>query len=436
MTTRDIIQKRMADHILKVRDLILFCSIRLGKTRIALMAVEPMDRILIVYPDKAIKDSWTAELEKYEPLSKDITFVTKASVHKYANTTWDYLIIDEPQLCQSDKQLSAIKTIKYRKRVGLTGVANQQTLATFEKELNWKVGMTYTIADAIKDKLVKDYEIFIHYVDLDNRQKFPYEKFKKTFYGTEQEIYQYYSDQMDWANDRSITGETSLDRLKGTMIYKKYMGLRTNFLYNSVALLRKASELVERFRNDKVLIYTLRTDIADELSDAVFHSKSKEDDVLAEFKESDSGHLAVVNCVRAGVTIKKLNTVIFHTYESNTEILYQKLGRSLLYEFEGEKSQVHICCLRRTQMEKWIDRACNALEQEKIFYVIGSSIYNKIDWIRINHPDEELYFYNGSVVVRGPNGKGFGDSIIKQYYFLESEDKKLYNLSSNKLIPL
>jgi hypothetical protein len=66
----------------------------------------------------------------------------------------------------------------------------------------------------------------------------------------------------------------------------------------------------------------------------------------------------------------------------------------------------------------------------------GNSIYNKIDWLKINHPEDELYFYNGSVVVRGKDGKGFGDTIIKQYYFLESDDKKLYTLSSNKLIPI
>lgn len=435
MSLRDQIQERMAKNILVLKDTILYCSIRLGKTRIALKAIEPMDRILIVYPDKAIRKSWEDELEKFTPLSLDITFVTKASLHRYANTTWDYVIVDEPQLIQSNKQIEALKTIKYRKRVGLTGTLNNKTIKKFREELNWKVGDTYTIANAIADKLVKDYELLIHFFDLDDKNRMPYEKFGREFLASEKVIYEYYTQQMEYFKKRENDAVEQVDRLRAQMGYKKQMGLRTNFLYNSPTLLAKAKELVQAYKNEKVLIYTLRTDIADELSDVSYHSKNKEEEVLESFKEASEGHLAVVNSVRAGVTIKKLNKVLFHSYESNTEILYQKLGRSLLYEFEGEKSQIVICCLKNTQMESWIDQACRSLEQEKIFYVYNNKAYSKIEWLKLSYPDKELFFYDGAVVYRGEDIKGFGDSIIKQYYFLENPEKA-YTLSEKKLIPL
>lgn len=433
---RDLIQDEFCDLILKERDLILFCSVRLGKTRIALKAVEPMDRVLVVYPDTPIKKSWLDELTKFEPASRDITFVTKASLHKYMNTHWDYLIVDEPQLIQSDKQIASLKTITYRKRVGLGGTFNNKTLKKLKDELNWHVKGVYTIADAIKDKLVKDYQINIHFIDLDDIVKIPFDFFKRKSTGTEKQIYKFYSDQMDYFKSRELDPDiTPRDRMFAMLGYKKYMGLRTNLLYNSVALLKKAKQLVNERSNDKLLIYTLRTDIADELSDVSYHSKNKEEEVLEMFKIAAKGHMAVVNSVRAGVTILGLNSVLFHSYESNTELLYQKLGRSLLYEFEGEKSQVDLCCLKNTQMEVWVDQACRSLEQDKINYIIDGKTYNKIEWIKLSHPDKELYFYDGAVVYKGPDVPGMFGGTITHYYYIDNPYKG-YTLSPKKLIPL
>lgn len=431
LNKRDVIQNDIAAYIRKVLDTIVYCSIRLGKTRIGLKAIDEGESVLVVYPDKDIKNSWLDELKLFTPLSTNITFVTKASVHKYAGQYFDVLIVDEPQLCQSGKQLIAIKSIKYKKRIGLTGTLNSKTIKTLAEELNWRVGITYTIADAIKDKLVKDYEIFIHFIEMDNVKKMEYEKFKRKFMGTEKEIYEHYSKTMDYFKEKNETGATSQERFLAGLGYKKYMGLRTNYLYNSETLLNATMQKVEEFKDKKMLIYTLRTDIADRLSDFSYHSKNKEVDMLEEFKSAVKGHAAVVNCVRAGVTIRNLNNVLFHTYESNTEIFYQKLGRSLLYEFEGEKSQIHIMCLKETQMEVWIDRACQSLEQEKINYVFKGKTYGKLEWLKVANPGKELYMYNGSVVYFS-HLEGEGVFERAQYRFLENPIKS-YTLSKTKL---
>lgn len=432
MTLQDEIQDKLAKVILSLKDTILLVSLRLGKTRIALKAIEKGDKVLVVYPDVTIKKSWEAELIKYVPLSTDITFTTKASVHKLINTSWDFLIIDEPQLTMSEKQLHALSTIKYKKRVALSGTLKPQTLKILKAKLNLTVGYTYTIANAIKDKLVKDYKVNVHFTTLDDFVKLPYTKFGKTFYGTEKEIYDYYTEAMTYFKKKEEDGGE--DKLKSMLGFKKYMGLRTNLLYNSLALFKQAKILTKKFEKEKMLIYTLRTDIADDLSDFSYHSKKKEDELLESFKEAPNGHAAVVNCVRAGVTIKKLYRVLFHTYESNTEILYQKLGRSLLYEFTEDKSVIDICCLKNTQMETWVNKACESLEQEKIFYIYQGIEYSKNHWIKMNNIGKELYFYNGAVVYRGEDLID-SNQIIKQYRFLDTPDK-LYPIADKNLIPL
>ncbi|HEY4062278.1 MAG TPA: hypothetical protein VGM30_10280 [Puia sp.] len=438
MDIRDQVQDKMAAHVLTVRDIILLVSIRVGKTRVALKAIEAGDSVLVVYPLLDVKKSWEEELMKFIPLSTNITFTTKNSLHKYRNRYFDFVIVDEPQLCQSANQIASLRTITYRKRVGLTGTLSDKTKKKFETLLNWKVGLTYTIADAIKDKLVKDYEIFVHYIDLDKRDAMPFEQFGRTFYGTEDSVYTHYTEQMVEAEAKKLLAMEDGDSQeigKWTAIFKKYMSLRTNFLYNSPTLLNYTQRLIKKFETDKLLIYTLRTDIADQLSSVSYHSKNKEEEVLAQFKESTEGHMAVVNCVQAGVTIKGLHKVIFHSYESNTETLHQKLGRSLLYEFAGQKSQIHIACLKGTQMELWVDKACRSLEQHKINYIFQGKIYNKLTWIKSLHPDKELYIYNGSVVFFSHIEDGYSGFPFRHYKFLENPVKS-YALPTTKMVRL
>lgn len=438
MNIRDLVQDRMAEHILDIKDTILLVSIRMGKTRVALKAIEPEDSVLVVYPLTEIKKSWETELSIFPPLSNNIIFTTKNSLWKYANRYFDYVIVDEPQLCQSKKQLEILKTIQYRKRVGLTGALSIQTSRKFEKLLNWKVGLTYTLGDAIKDKMVKDYEIFVHYIDPDKKHLLPYEFFNQTRYATEDWIYTYYTQQMVEAEAKKQLAEedgNGPETAKWNAVFKKYMGLRTNFLYNSPTLLNYSQALIRKFEKDKLLIYTLRTDIADQLSSETFHSKHRLEDTLESFKESSEGHLAVVNCIQAGVTIRNLHKVIFHSYESNTETFHQKLGRSLLYEFEGQKSQIHIVCLKGTQMEVWVEKACRSLEQHKINYVFESKIYNKLAWIRNLNPDKELYIYNGSVVYFSHLEQGYLGFPSRHYRFIDNPTKS-YVLPTTKMIRL
>jgi superfamily II DNA or RNA helicase len=362
---RNIIQEKACKTILIVKDLIINISIRVGKTRLALMSIEKEDKILVCYPNITVKKSWENELKLYEPLSTNITFTTFSSLKKYKNQYFDYIIIDEIQKL-SINNINTLKTIKYNKRVGLSGTLSDKTLTKLKYNLNLEVGFKYSIEDAIKDNLVKDYKIIVNYCYLDNTKSiFKYKKFGKDVFGTEKEVYDFYTKTMDYFDTKyQETGET-----KYKFGYKKYMGLRTNLLYNSSNLLKLAQNLVYKYKDNKCLIYTLRQDIANKLSKEVYHSGNKKDHILEDFKESRTGHLSVINCVTAGVTIKNLSTVIIHSFESNTETLMQKIARSLLYQFDGDISVVNICCIKDTQSQKWLDKALESLDKNKITYL-------------------------------------------------------------------
>ena len=425
---RNLIQKRTTEQLKIIKDTILFLSVRVGKTKIVLDSIEKDDKVLIVYPNTSIKQSWLTDITKFPPLSTNITFVTKASIHKYINTEWDYLILDEISMMQSDKQIKAIKTIKYNKRVAMTGVMNSKTEKKLKEQLGLIIGITYTMEHAIKDKLVKDYRIYLHMINLSNSTFIEVDWFKSKIKLSERNLYKYYTEQMDKAK---LYVDDEVDVIKWTGIYNKFMGLRTNMLYNSPSLLDRTKELIKRFENKKTLIYTMRTDIADELSDTSYHSKNKEEEVLESFKIANSGHLAVVNSINAGITIEKLNHVIFHSYVSNAETVTQQLARSLLWEFEGEYSKIHFIVLKDTQMENWVDKACTSLDQRKISYVIDNKTYSKLDYIKSQHPDKKLYLYKGSIVYYSHEEQN-GIWTNKMYKFLENPNQA-YSLNPRNL---
>lgn len=362
---RQQIQEKASQAILQEKDLLLHISIRLGKTRLALMSIEKNDKVLVCYPNQVIKQSWEDELTKYKPLSDNITFTTFASLKKYKAQSFDFLIIDEIQKL-SVNQINMIKTIKFNKRVGLSGTLSENTLKKLYFSLGMEVKFKYDVSDAIKDKLVKDYRIHVHYCELDDKiATITYKKFGKEVIGTEKQAYDAYCSTMEYFEGQAMSTGSKVARFG----FKKYMGLRTNLLYNSPNLLKLALNVVNKYADKKCLIYTLRQEIANKLSNETYHSKNKNEEILENFKTSKSGHLSVVNCVTAGITITNLSHVILHTYESNTETLQQKIGRSMLYQFEGDMSNIHICCIKSTQMEVWLNKSLKSLEQDKIIYI-------------------------------------------------------------------
>lgn len=428
MNKRVAIQSWITSEILRLKDLIVLCSIRIGKTKCALDAIETGESVLVVYPLIEIKKSWDADVTKFTPKSKNITYSTSHSLKKYKDQYFDYVIIDEPQL-YSKAQRDILKTIKYKKRVALTGTLKNSTKSKLKEELKLEVKCEYNLDKAIEDGIVKDYKIYVQMEDLDNIERnTSYIKFGQEIKGTDKEIYDYYNSIMEKFED----SENEEDPKKAYAITMKYRGLLTNHIYNCKTLFNKAIGLTNLYMGNKMLIYSMRTDIASELAFGLsYTSKSRDKKVLEQFKTSKNGALGVVNCIQAGVTIQNLNKVIIHSTESNTEKLQQKIGRSLLYDFEGNYSEIHICCLKDTIMERWVNLGLSSLNQNKIIFVYEGKEYSKLEWIKIKHPNKDLYLYdNGGIcfiskIKDGITYYSFIDNPINEYTLKESRLTKL-----------
>lgn len=384
--TRDTVQQEIKHAIQQYKAGVILVSVRVGKTLATLMSLKENQKVLVCYPRVKIKNGWISDHKKFKSKiasGLDITYTTYASLHKYKEGKYDVVVFDEVQKA-SARNLNDLKTIQKNKFVGLTGTLSYKTVNTLQSH-NIPIVYKYTTEQAIADGLVKDYRITIKMVEPDQALKAIEEKY--TFWINEQQ------------NPDSKYSESTIGyRINRLMLDRK------EAIYNNNLTVRYASQFLERNKGKKILCFTTRTDVADMLCDNSYHTKSKKEDEFEKFLESEGGHLSTVNCISEGVTIKNLNTVLFQSFDSNTENFQQKFGRSLLQEFTGEYSSIHVLCLKGTQQEVWLTKMIGDINKHKIQVQDGNTLVSYYDWVKAQHPGKAMFEYNNSICYESSKG--------------------------------
>ena len=94
---RDLRQREFAEKWLQSRRGIMLISPRMGKTRIAIFALQTYNNnlsVLIVYPDNKIRKSWEDEFLIMNYNTSKVTYTTHLSLHKYKEIKYDIIILD------------------------------------------------------------------------------------------------------------------------------------------------------------------------------------------------------------------------------------------------------------------------------------------------------------------------------------------------------
>ncbi len=361
---RDLIQQRLAQDILKANcNLLCDIAVRTGKCRIILnYIISPEDRVLIVYPRTKIRKSWEEEFVKVGFDSKNIKFITTASFHKVKNK-FDYLILDEVHKL-SPKQLIDVKKYvnfwEVKKVIGLSGSISIKT----EKELNEGLGLyvkcRYSIDQAVEDGIIKDYQINIVEIPLSTKKVIEVKTKTSTFYTSEKSQFDYYTGQIAWMMESpEFRSNTKL---------KIFRLQRMNIIKNSKAKADLIKELLIKWRDKRILVFTGLQKISDSLGIGSYHSNSENDKSLTDFIESKINHLAVVDKVSEGVTFRNLNCSIIGFFDSNEENLSQRIGRTLVMEYNN-KAEIFIITTDEPAEKKWLQSALSLLHPSKIKYL-------------------------------------------------------------------
>jgi superfamily II DNA or RNA helicase len=356
---RNEIQRKAVNQIIKNKfQGIVDVAPRVGKSKIAIDAMKKLKnkKVLLIAPFNPILDSWREEFKKWK-LNFTGNIINQRSLDKVNISDYDLIISDEIHTL-SDNQRSIIKD---KQILGFSGSISKKTKQILEEELSIKPIYTYSVDQAIKDNIISDYEIKVISCNLDTRDKYIDVATKNSkFKTTEWNNYQYLNSQfnkfkaLSWKNPR-------LNPVKMQMASK-----RADFIYTSKTKLEACKKLIHSI-DERCLVFTARTGVADSFDINSYHSKSTTD-TLTQLCEKQINKLAVCEMTSMGITIPDLKIGIFHQLKSSEENAIQKILRMCNWE-DGETAKIYIFQYVNTQDEVWVSKALEPFNKEKIDYI-------------------------------------------------------------------
>lgn len=358
MTLRDKRQKEFADVWMKTKFGILNLCPRFGKIRTSINIFNQFPanfKILIAYPDGKIKESWLADFEALGYNNPNVSFTTHLSLKKHLEDTFDIIVIDEVHLL-SEAQLEVCSELFNRNAyiLGLTGTLSSNTERDIYQATRLSVVAEYPIEKAIEEGVIVDYEITVCTIPLDNKKVLDFKGNKRT------EKKQF--DAVSWAIDK-------MERENRNTMFMRLGRMR--LIQKSYAKVEATKKLLNKYVDERVLVFCGVTEVADSLGCPSYHSKSTEKQMFADFAEGKGKHMAVVKIGNTGVTYKPLNKVIINYFDSNGENMAQKIFRCMAMEYNNlnKKAEVIIVSSNEPVELKWLKRALEFFDKTKIKFV-------------------------------------------------------------------
>lgn len=336
----------------------IICDVapRVGKTKATLsaMAGNVNNKYLVIYPRNEIKNSWLNDAEKFFlGISFNVDFCNFRSLHKKLLNEYDVIIVDEVHAL-SDSQLELLMGFK-GPICGLSGSLSGETKMRLKSNLRIEHSLHYTIEEAIRDRLIADYRIYLYPVELDDKKR--YIDVKGKFKTTEKQNYNYLTKQFEHFKELAYT-DPQYQKAKMVFALKRSQAI---YKYNSK--INKAAEIIRKQK--RCLIFTALTNVANRLSPQVYHSKSKPHE-LQKFKSGIIDKLTVCGMVDMGVTIPNLKTGVFHQLQSSKESAVQRVLRMCNIEDTSRSARIHIVYYENTVDEDWMWNALDIFDKDKI----------------------------------------------------------------------
>lgn len=359
MNKREQVQKEATDTVIanKYKGIIEVAP-RVGKILLTLNALNNVNSeidVLVTAPKVEIFDSWRKDIIKWGLNSNiNIEYVWSNSLKK--NKKQYHLIIADEIHEYNIKVLGQLKLrqLQGTRVLGLTGTLDKDSEVTINKILNIAPIYTYTIDQAIEDKIIADYQIFCIGCELDDVNENVIAGSKEnSFLQTEKQAYTYWNKRY---NDAVLHMRYSS--------LKFLMGKRKEVIYNSKTKVNITKKLIEKY--DRCLIFTGLQVIANQLGEIAFHSKSDKGNLI-KFQEGVINKLAVVSMISMGITVENLKISIFNQLKSGENLAVQQAMRAMNKE-EDKIATIYIVYLKNTQDEKWLKSALKGFNSKKISY--------------------------------------------------------------------
>ena len=170
------------------------------------------------------------------------------------------------------------------------------------------------------------------------------------------------SEEKWWENSKDYTKklfaqayQTDDERFRKSLIFRATNLIRSvmsKFLYNlpsKVEVSKKILSLLDTptiiFGVEKEPLWNLTSNVGDDKKDAV--------KLVKQFNDGEISVIATSKALQQGVTLKGLENIILHSFQSSSGQLIQTIGR-VIRKVQGKVGRVYIIVTRDTYEEKWL----------------------------------------------------------------------------------
>ena len=360
--TREQITNECLAAIDSSKCLLTLLSTGFGKSRIAIDCINKIcdkvfsienDRtnVLIVVDKKVHIKNWKDEIDKWGGLKTDkVQFCCYASLHKYANSYWDIVVLDECHHVGSEIRLEALKTIHITYNIiGLSATISKELKEWFKRKFKTTI-VSCTTQEAIESDILPNPTIYLMPMVLDTGN--PTELYEINKHSKGEVVYDTYKNL--WVHKRNkrhafikCTKRQYLSELDGLVdFYKrkaangnpimKNLWLRTcsdrlTFLAN--AKNDQVKKILTKLKNHRTITFCNSISQSEVLGKNCIHSKNKlAQDVLNSFNKNKIKHITACHMLNESVNLTNCKYGIFANINASETIQVQRVGRSLRHK--------------------------------------------------------------------------------------------------------
>ena len=400
---RTPIQNEAFKKLFKYNNLLLKWGTGTGKSRVAVLACDYIydreldERILLLVAERAHKDNWKKEFVKFlgEERAKEVlgivTIECYASMHKYKNTTWNFIIFDECHHLQSEKRQEILETMDSHYVLALSATPGR---AAYDA-LSWTFGRfeidEVSIQDAIDSEYLPEPRIVCIPLELERfertetismkmssrtvitisdnwsnrwkylRNKQKYARYEIIFHCTQKEKYEYISEQFEYWKKQYFRNQGN-ERLKNMWLQwgsrrKRFLGeLKTTRALELINGLRESSRRFICFCSSIEQAHALGGERA-------VHSQNKNSPaVIQSFNDRKIDEIFAVGMLVEGVTLTDIEAGIIVQLDGNERQFIQKSGRM----YRSENPLIYIFYYKGTRDEEYLQKALEGINEEYV----------------------------------------------------------------------
>lgn len=322
--TKNELQESAARRLAKSRRLVCMWGTGVGKTRVALRFLEenPSLNCLILVPEDDNIKNWRAEFQKFNVPDDNVTIACYASLHKFLNTEWGLVVLDEVPHTDTEKRTAMLKTIRSDYVLALGAVVDEEEMNSIQSVYGQFDISHITLEQAIDAGWISSVTVNILHLQMDDTK--PRFWFKGKAY-TEKGYYAILNNKVDSAVNAFNLKANKFNKMKMLTAgneRKRFLGSRKE------DAIRRICEKIEE-KGRRYLCFCSSIEQAEKLGgDNAYTSKSPKSQAhLEKFNNHEINSLFVVGKLIEGQNLKDIDCGIIGQLGGTERISVQQIGR-------------------------------------------------------------------------------------------------------------